>query len=55
MSEDMFASNFVEFDAKTKKAMLLMMHITNARPKKIEPSSIVQLELSMEMFLKACK
>lgn len=55
ISESMFASNFVEFNAKAKKAMLLLMHVTGARPKKIQPSSIVRFELSLEMFLKVCR
>lgn len=55
ISESMFASNFVEFNAKAKKAMLLLMHVTCARPKKIQSSSIVRFELSLEMFLKVCE
>lgn len=48
----MFSSNFIAFDIKAKKAMLLMMHITSARPMKIQTASFVKFEVSLDIFLK---
>lgn len=52
LSEKAYASNFFAFDIKSMKALMLLMNITNNRPKKIEPVVFVRFEPTLEMLLK---
>lgn len=52
ISTSIFSCNFTAFDAKTSKAMLLMMHMTGTRPLYLQTSGIIRFKLSLEGFLK---
>lgn len=52
ISTGIYFSNFVEFDEKTKKAMILLMQTADVRPMKIQTVTFVKFELSLEMYVK---
>lgn len=52
ISTSIYCSSFMEFDTKSKRAMLLLMQIADARPMTIKTVTFVTFELGLDMFLK---
>lgn len=55
VSDSIYFSNFIEFDAKSTKAMLLLVQVASARPMKMRTVTFVEVELSLISFLKVRK
>lgn len=55
ITTSIYFSNFIEYDSKASRAMLLLMEMTGIRQMKIEAVGFIRLELSLEMFVKVTR